>query len=271
MKFGFIGCGKMASALVQGMLHARVCPATDITAYDIHPAASQALAEKSAITIAADNNATADAAGTIVLCVKPQDALQTLHDMAPALAGKLLISIAAGISIDQLQQATEESARIIRVMPNTPALVGKGAAAYAVSSAVTADDLQTVDTLLSSVGIGFKVTETQLDIVTGLSGSGPAYLYLVMEALSDGAVRMGLPRDLALQLAAQTTAGAAAMVLQTGLHPGQLKDMVTSPGGTTIAGLAALEANGTRSAFIESVEAATQRSRELGNGGPKKF
>ena len=157
-----------------------------------------------------------------------------------------------------------ENVRVIRVMPNTPALIHKGAAAYSLGQSATDADAAIVEKIFSAVGIVFKVKEELLDVVTGLSGSGPAYVYVVVEALADAGVLMGLPRDLAQHLAAQTVSGAAEMVLQTGLHPAQLKDQVTSPGGTTIAGLEALEAAGIRSAFLSAVRAATERSRELG-------
>jgi pyrroline-5-carboxylate reductase len=180
------------------------------------------------------------------------------------LQGKLLISIAAGVSIATLQEYAGPDVRVIRVMPNTPALVHKGSAAYALGVGTTEADAETAEAVFSSVGRAYEVAESLLDAVTGLSGSGPAYVYLAIEALADGGVRMGLPRDLAVQLAAQTVSGAAEMVLRTTLHPAQLKDMVASPGGTTIAGLAVLEAHSVRGAFIEAVEAATLRSRELG-------
>jgi pyrroline-5-carboxylate reductase len=163
-----------------------------------------------------------------------------------------------------LQKAGGEKTRIVRVMPNTPALIHKGAAAYALGHSATDADAEMVEKIFAAVGKVFRVKEEMLDVVTGLSGSGPAYIYVVVEALADAGVLMGLPRELALQLSAQTVAGAAEMVLETGLHPAQLKDQVTSPGGTTIAGLEALEAAGLRSAFLSAVRAATQRSRELG-------
>jgi pyrroline-5-carboxylate reductase len=168
------------------------------------------------------------------------------------------------LPIARLQEAAGESVRIVRVMPNTPALVGKGAAAYALGATATAADSTLTEKVLGGVGEVVRVKEELLDVVTGLSGSGPAYVYLVIEALSDAGVLMGLPRDLSLKLAAQTVAGSAEMVLQTGKHPAALRDEVTSPGGTTIAGLEALEAGAVRSAFLSAVRAATERARELG-------
>jgi pyrroline-5-carboxylate reductase len=176
---------------------------------------------------------------------------------------KLIISIAAGVPLAKLTVGLKTE-RVARVMPNTPALVGKGASAYALASGASTADGQLVGQLLGAVGLAFLVDEKHLDAVTGLSGSGPAYVYVMIEALADGGVKMGLTRDVALALAAQTVRGSAEMVLTTGEHPAALKDKVASPGGTTIAGLAALEDRGLRSALIAAVEAATKRSIELG-------
>jgi pyrroline-5-carboxylate reductase len=175
-----------------------------------------------------------------------------------------VISIAAGVPVQQIADALGAETRIIRVMPNTPCLVGASASAFAASAKATAADVQLTERLLQSVGRAVKVPEKLLDAVTGLSGSGPAFVAVMIEALSDGGVRMGLPRDLANLLAAQTLYGSAKMLLETGLHPGQLKDMVASPAGTTIAGIHALERGGIRAALMDAVEAATKRSIELG-------
>ncbi len=186
-------------------------------------------------------------------------------ELKPALTSNhLLVSIAAGISLAKLSAGLNQFSRIIRVMPNTPALVGAGASAFSRGATATAEDGQLVQGLLSTVGLALKVKEKLLDAVTGLSGSGPAYVYQFIEGLSDGGVRMGLPRDVATRLAAQTVLGAAQMVLTTGQHPGQLKDAVTSPGGTTIAGLHELELGGMRGILMNAVQSATERSKELG-------
>ncbi len=214
--------------------------------------------------VAADNADVAEAATVLLLCVKPNEIASVLAPLQPMLRGKLLISIAAGVTLARLQEAAGPEAKVIRVMPNTPSLVHKGAAAFADGENTTAEELHIAEKILLSIGTAFHVPEKLLDAVTGLSGSGPAFVYLMIEAMADGGVRMGLPRELALQLAAQTVSGAGEMVLQTGLHPAQLKDMVTSPGGTTIAGIAALESHGVRSGFLAAVEAATRRSKELG-------
>jgi pyrroline-5-carboxylate reductase len=176
----------------------------------------------------------------------------------------LVISIAAGITIKQIADALGSERRIIRVMPNTPCLVGASASAFAASPQATAADVHLVQDLLNRVGRAVQVPEKLLDAVTGLSGSGPAFVAVMIEALSDGGVRMGLPRDLATMLAAQTLLGSAKLLLETGMHPGQLKDMVASPAGTTIAGLHALEQGGLRAALMDAVEAATRRATELG-------
>ena len=264
MKLGFIGCGKMATALVGGVVESGLCPAESILVNDSVPVAAETLAKKNGVIVQADAQGLAAAVDAVVLCVKPADALVALRGMGDALAGKLVISIVAGLSLARLEGAAGSLARIVRVMPNTPAQIHQGATAFATGSTVTAEDAALVSKIFSAVGRVAQVKEPLLDAVTGLSGSGPAYVYLVIEALADGGVLMGLPRDLSLQLAAQTVAGAAQMVLQTGLHPAALKDQVTSPGGTTIAGLEELEQSAVRSAFLSAVRAATERSRQLG-------
>ena len=242
MKFGFIGCGKMATALVKGAIQAGAMAPDQVVASDRLTAAAEEFAREVDVKTVASNAEVCAAAEVIVLCVKPNDALAALREMSSGLEGKLIISIVAGLSIPSLREAAGPKVRIIRVMPNTPALVHKGAAAYAPGPGATEDDCAIADSLFGSVGTVCQVKEELLDVVTGLSGSGPAYIYLVIEALADGGVLMGLPRDLALRLAAQTVAGSAEMVLSTGQHPATLRDMVTSPGGTTIAGIEALEA-----------------------------
>ncbi len=254
----------MAGALIGGATKTGVIAAQSIVASDRIQSVAEQLGRETGITIVSGNAEVCAAADVLVLCVKPADALAALREMGSALAGKLVISIVAGLPIAALQEAAGAKARIVRVMPNTPALVHKGAAAYALGPGATAEDASATELLFGAVGTVCRVKEELLDVVTGLSGSGPAYLYTVIEALADGGVLMGLPRDLAIQLAAQTVSGAAEMVLKTGQHPAALRDMVTSPGGTTIAGLEALEANGLRSALISAVRAATEKARDLG-------
>jgi len=265
MKFGFIGSGKMASALVRGAIDSGVIECKDMVVCDAIPAVARALAFATGASAGTNAEVAADA-DVLVLCVKPADALEALHGFHDVAPGKLVISIVAGLPLAALEKAAGPDVRMVRVMPNTPALIHKGAAAYALGSSATSEDAEITEKIFGAVGEIFMVKEALLDVVTGLSGSGPAFVYLVIEALSDAGVLMGLPRDLSLKLAAQTVAGSAEMVLKTGRHPAVLRDEVTSPGGTTIAGLEALEAGGARSAFLSAVRAATERARALGGG-----
>lgn len=256
----------MGTALVAGAIRSGAVAAADVTGVDPYPEARRQF-ESTTGAVTADGIADLAGCDVILLCTKPHDIRSALESMCVAAAGQpfLVISIAAGITLTALQDAAAEGVRVIRAMPNTPALVGKGAAAFCLGSTATREDAETAKLLLGSVGLAVEVPERLMDAVTGLSGSGPAYIYLVIEALADGGVRCGLPRADALRLAAQTVLGAAGMVLETGEHPGVLKDMVTSPGGTTIAGIAELESRGLRSSLIEAVTAATRRSIELGS------
>lgn len=213
----------------------------------------------------ADNAAVAAAADIVFLSIKPQHMSEVLEGLRGKLTHRhLVISVAAGVPLSRMSEALGPGPRLVPVMPNTPCLVGQGAAGYCLGPGTTADDVAIVERLLSSVGRAYLLDERLLDAVTGLSGSGPAYVCVMIEALADGGVRVGLPRQVAQDLAVQTVLGTAAMILKTGEHPAVLKDQVASPGGTTIAGLAALEAGGLRSALIAAVEAATARLRELG-------
>ena len=265
MKYGFIGCGKMASALVQGAIESEALTKEQILLSDAVPEASARLARDGGGSVAESNEAMVQQCDVIVLCVKPDDALQALRDLGQALSGKLLISIVAGLTIESLQAAAGSGVRIVRVMPNTPALIRRGATVFARAASATEADATETERLFGAVGIVFEMKESLLNVVTGLSGSGPAFVYMVIEALADGGVLMGLPRGCAIELAAQTVSGAAEMILETGQHPAVLRDMVASPGGTTIAGLEALEQGGLRAALMSAVRAATERSRELGS------
>ena len=265
MKLGFVGSGKMASALVQGVVQSGALAPDEVIVSDVIAAAAQRLATVAGVAFAETNADLVAMADALVLCVKPNDALDALRSLRTGAGEKLVISIVAGLPIAALQEAAGPGVRLVRVMPNTPALVHKGAAAYALGATATGADAALTEKIFGAVGEVVCVKENLLDVVTGLSGSGPAYIYVVIEAMADAGVLMGLPRELAQKLAAQTVAGAAEMVLKTGRHPAALKDEVTSPGGTTIAGLEALEAAGLRSAFLRAVRAATERAREIGN------
>lgn len=265
MKLGVIGCGKMGTALVQGAIRAGVVKSGEVIGTDLIAAAARNFSEITGARTTADISEVLRASDVILLCTKPQDIHAALVDFKPdTSSGKLLISIAAGVRLVDIENKAPESVRVIRTMPNTPALVGKGAAAYCLGSRCREGDEAVVVSLLDAVGMAVLIPEKLMDAVTGLSGSGPAYVYLMIEALADGGVMAGLSRADAVRLAAQTVSGAAEMVLRTGDHPAKLKDMVTSPGGTTIAGLSVLEGRNIRSALIDAVMAATARSAELG-------
>ena len=263
---GFLGAGQMATALAKGWVSAGLLDGARCVASDPHPAARSAFTAATGIRCAESNVDVLKSSEVIMVAVKPQVIPALLTEIRPALTQKpLIISIAAGITLAQLAEGLGEQTRIVRVMPNTPALVGMSATAFAVNAKTTAADVALVTKLFQAIGVAFPVAEILLDAVTGLSGSGPAYVYVMIEALADGGVRAGLPRDVAQQLAAQTVLGSAQMVLSTGRHPGALKDAVASPGGTTIAGLHALERAGFRGAVMDAVLAAARRAEELGN------
>ena len=262
MTYAFLGAGKMALALIHGMLRAKLCGASDILVSSRSKPGLENLVAATAVRGVTSNAEAVHGADVVILCVKPTDALKALTDAGSDWNGKLLVSVVTGLPISRLREAAPGS-RVIRSMPNTAAMVGKSATALASESGVSRKDLATVEKIFKAVGEVFSVNEGQLDAVTGLSGSGPAYIYLVLEALSDGGVACGLPRKLALDLAIQTVQGAAEMVASTKEHPAVLREMVTSPGGTTIAALASLEKAAVRSAFIDAVKAAAARSREL--------
>ncbi len=263
-KIGFLGAGKMATALACGILDAGLCRSDQVLASDVDAAQRQRFEKETSIKTSSRNEEVAAFCDVAILAVKPNHVQEVLASIRAHFANRFLISIAAGVSISTLENGLEAGARVVRVMPNTPALVRCGASAYAAGHDAVEDDLVLTEAILSAVGLVFRLPEKMLDAVTGLSGSGPAYIFLVIEALSNGGVEMGLPHDVALKLAAQTVLGAAKLVLETGRRPGELKDMVTSPGGTTIEGLHVLEESGVRSAFINAVRAATEKSRRLG-------
>ena len=263
---GFVGAGVMGEALLRGMLSAGVAEARNVYAADPSAERRKALAPLIGENVLSNTHALVDACQVVVLAVKPGVVPAISKDVAAALTPKhLVVSIVAGVSLATLSEALGTE-RVVRVMPNTPARVGASASAYSAGAGATEEDVALVEEMLGAVGTCVRVEEKHMDAVTGLSGSGPAYVYLVIEALSDGGVKMGLPRETATRLAAQTVLGAAKMVLETGLHPGQLKDQVATPGGTTIEGLHALEGAGVRRAFMDAVVAATEKAKRLSGG-----
>ncbi len=262
LSVGFLGAGQMATALAGGWAKAGLLDLPRCRAADPYPDARDKFGQATGIETVAQNALVA-ACDVLILAVKPYAVADVLAELKPALEPRhLVVSIAAGVTLAQLAAGLGDGARLVRVMPNTPCLVGASASGYATSGDGSEGAL--VGRLFGAVGKAFRVPEHLLDAVTGLSGSGPAYVYVMIEALADGGVKAGLPRDVAQALAAQTVMGAAKMVLETGQHPGALKDAVASPGGTTIAGLHALERRGVRAALMDAVEAATRRATELG-------
>jgi pyrroline-5-carboxylate reductase len=265
LHIGFLGAGKMASALAKGWIQARLLTPDQLMASDPNEVA------RTHFQMALGSNASASSsevlrfANVVVLAVKPGTVTEVLGEIRGSLGeSQLLISIAAGVTLARLERDLNPRAHVIRVMPNTPALVGASASAFALGTSASQKDGALCQQLFSAVGVAYQVQESLLDAVTGLSGSGPAYVYLMIEALSDGGVAAGLPREIATNLAAQTVLGSARMVLETGLHPGALKDMVTSPGGTTIEGLHELERAGVRGALMQAVRAAANKASQLG-------
>ncbi len=267
LRIGFAGAGKMATALAKGFVRAGLTTPGQIMASDPIQAARKSFAQETGGRTTTQNQEIANFAKVIILAVKPDYVQGVLSELKELFTPEhLLISIAAGVPLAKIEAVLPPNARAVRIMPNTPALIGASASAYALGKSASPQDGELAQKLFSAVGIVYQVKEALLDAVTGLSGSGPAYVYLFIEGLSDGGVAAGLPRDVATRLAAQTVLGGARMVLETGLHPGALKDMVTSPGGTTIEGLHELEKGKLRGTVISAVRAATEKSRKLGAG-----
>ncbi len=254
----------MAEALIGGLLGSRAMEPAALWATDPVAERCDVMKRRFGIRIGADNRDAAAWADVVLFAVKPQSLDVVVDGLAPVLAGRLVISIAAGVPLKRIADRLPEQVRLIRVMPNAPALVCEGMSVLAIGPGATEEDTQLARALFEAVGRVVVVEERLMQAVTGLSGSGPAYAYLIIEALADGAVKMGLPRGVAELLAAQTMVGAAKMLLETGESPGRLKDRVASPGGTTIAGLHQLEQGGLRATLMAAVEAATKRSEQLG-------
>jgi pyrroline-5-carboxylate reductase len=272
LTIGFLGGGNMAAALVKGLLHAKVVPPAQVIVSDVKEERLAFLHETHGVKTTQDNHELVKVADVVVLAVKPQVFDKVLNAVgAEFRPDQLLVSVAAGVPVSAMEARLPANARVVRSMPNTPATVDAGATAIAAGTHATDEDLGIARALFSAVGRVVTLDETLLDAVTGLSGSGPAYVMLMIEALADGGVKVGLHRDTALLLAAQTVYGSAKLLLDTGEHPGRLKDMVTSPGGTAIAGLHTLESGGLRRTLIDAVEAASKRSAELGEQMAQKL
>lgn len=266
MKLAVIGTGQMGQALVHAIVKQQVVSPDQITLFDPALDKAEALAMALGCQTAPSGQGAVNGADAVLLAVKPQVMRNVVESLsADFRQDALLISIAAGVTLAQLRSWAGPQVSLARVMPNTPAMVGSGVSAVCFDQASEEYQAWTLN-LLKASGLAFHVQESAMDAVTGLSGSGPAYIMLVIEALADGGVKMGLPRDMALQMAAQTVMGSAKLMLESGKHPGILKDQVCSPGGTTIEAIAVLEAGGLRSTLIEAVTAAAERSKELGRG-----
>jgi pyrroline-5-carboxylate reductase len=264
-RLGFLGAGNMAAALIKGLLHGGVLPPERIVASDVKAERLEQLHAAHGIRTTMDNHALLRESDVLVLAVKPQVVDKVLTEVGGDVRpDQLVVSVAAGVPIEALEGRLAKGSRVVRAMPNTPATVQAGATAIAGGAHASNDDLRVARELFEAVGRVVVLDEGLLDAVTGLSGSGPAYVMLIIEALADGGVKVGLHRDTALLLAAQTVFGSARLLLETGEHPGRLKDMVTSPGGTAIAGLHTLESGALRKTLIDAVEAATKRAAELG-------
>ncbi|MGV9174148.1 MAG: pyrroline-5-carboxylate reductase [Promethearchaeia archaeon] len=262
-KIGIIGIGNMGNALLNGIIKSNILPKDNILIYDTNEELLDQRKKKYDVSSAINNKDLVKQSDFVLLCVKPQVVDQVLEEIKTKVTEKIIISIAAGVTIGQIEDIIKKNIPIIRIMPNTPALVGEGASAISKNQKVKNKSIEFVKDILNSVGLVVEVEEKYIDAVTGFSGSGPAYVFMAIEALADGGVKMGLSREVALKLAAQTVKGAAEMVLETKKHPGELKDMVASPGGTTIAAIHELEKNAFRASFIKAVESATLKSKSL--------
>ncbi|MGO8671750.1 MAG: pyrroline-5-carboxylate reductase [Capsulimonadaceae bacterium] len=266
LKIAFLGTGMMGGALARGVVHAGAATASGISLYDLHLLKARQLADElgAGTRVAADPAEAVAGADLVLLAVKPLVMPDVLESIAPHLSpSQIVVSIAAGIRTSRMESILGADIPVIRAMPNTPCLVGAGATAVCRGTHATHNHLQIAQALFAAVGESIEVEERLMDAVTGLSGSGPAYVFMVIESMADGGVMAGLPRDTARMLAAQTVFGAAKMVLSSEEHPAQLRDNVTTPGGTTIAALAVLERAGLRTALMDAIDAATKRSREL--------
>jgi pyrroline-5-carboxylate reductase len=271
IRIGILGTGNMGAAIIRGLLESGRLSPSVLYAADASTDRLNELAEHYGFGAVQSNRVLVAQSDVVILAVKPQIVPRVIDEVGPTVCGtRLFVSIAAGVTTRTLEQLVPPTARVVRTMPNTPAVALAGLTAISKGSRTKPEDMDLVRFLFEAVGSVVEVDESMLDAVTGLSGSGPAYVLLAIEALADGGVRMGLPRHIAQLLAAQTVLGTAKMALESTQHPAQLRDSVTSPGGTTIAGLVALEQGAVRHAFISAVTAATERSIELGQASAKK-
>ncbi|MBK6694611.1 MAG: pyrroline-5-carboxylate reductase [Myxococcales bacterium] len=262
---GFLGGGNMAAALVKGLLQSKLVGPEHIVVSDVKRERLDALASAHGVGVTTDNHELAKSVDVLVIAVKPQVVDKALLAIGKDVSTKtLVVSVAAGVPIESLESRLADGVHVVRAMPNTPAIVLAGATALSAGTHATDSDMTTASQLFAAVGKTAILDEVLLDAVTGLSGSGPAYVMLIIEALADGGVKMGLHRDTSLMLAAQTVYGSAKLLLETGEHPGRLKDQVTSPGGTAIAGLHTLESGALRKTLIDAVETASLRAAQLG-------
>lgn len=261
-KIGFIGCGNMGGAILFGALESGVLPKENAYVYDINPAMMEK-AESWGVNLCTNDEDVCVKADIILLAVKPQNAAEALGMCSKALDGKAMMSIVAGVTVERLQNMIDGTPRILRLLPNTPAMVFEGAFAICSDNDFTEEELEIAKAIYGSIGIIEMIPEKLIDAACALNGGGPAFVAMFIEAMADGGVKQGLPRATAYRLAAQTALGTAKMILETGLHPGQIKDMVTSPGGTTIEGCEALERGGMRGAVIDCINKATEKSKKL--------
>ncbi len=261
-KTGFIGAGKMGTALIEGMINNKVIVKDNIIVYDKDDTRIKYM--KSLGMVICDMDDLVKKADIIFLAVKPNQIKKVCNDIAKGLnKDKIIVSIAAGVTIRHLEEYLQDKVQIVRIMPNTPVIVNQGMSVYCYNDGFNKDNIKIIESIFKAVGRVLYLEEKYFDVVTGLSGSGPAYIFLIINSLAEGGVKMGLPKHVALELAVQTVLGSAELVLKTGKHPKDLKDMVTSPGGTTVEGLKVLENYKIRSAFIQAVEAAALKSKKL--------
>jgi len=263
-KLALIGTGKLGEALLSSMLGAQLVPVSHVVATDADPPRVDYIAEKYGVKATTNNLQAVAGADLVMLCVKPQQVAEVLREIRKTLSkNALVISVAASVTCGLIERELDHGHRVVRVMPNTPCLIRQGMSAIARGKHATPEDVKVAQTIFSAMGRTVVVDEKHMDAITGLSASGPAYVYMIIESLAEGGVKLGLPRELSTELSAQTLLGASAMVLHTGEHPAKLKDIVTTPAGCTIDGLLELEEGGLRVTLIKAVVRAAERARQL--------